>query len=403
MHCISTWILAIATNLSAFWILIANGWMQHPVGSYFNYETMRMELSSFYELVFNPVAQVKFVHTVSAGYVVGSMFVLSLSCYYLLKGRCKDFAKRSIVVASSFGLASALSVVVLGDESGYLDGEVQKVKMASIEAVWETEKPPASFTLFGIPDMETKTTKYKIEIPYVLGLIATRSLDTPILGIKDLVENHKDNIAQGVRAYNALTVLKKDKNNASAKVEFEQYGKNLGYGLLLKRFVDDPNKATPEIIDKAAWVTIPHHIWLIFWSFRVMVACGFYFIFLFAVMFWHASKRDFNKKWLLKLGMISLPLPWIAAEAGWIVAEYGRQPWVIEGFLPTSLATSDLSTSQVLITLIGFILLYSGLLVVELFLMRKYIKKGPDGALVSLSGPDELTSRPFVSTTKNIE
>jgi len=403
MHCISTWILALGTNLSAFWILVANGWMQHPVGSYFNYDTMRMELSSFFDILFNPVAQAKFVHTVSAGYVVGSMFVLSLSCYYLLRGRCKDFAKRSIVVASAFGLASALSVVVLGDESGYLEGEVQKVKLASIEAMWETEKPPASFTLFGFPDMETKTTKYKIEIPYVLGLIATRSLDTPVMGLKDLVEKHKDNIAQGIRAYNALTILKTDKTNASARAEFEEYGKNLGYGLLLKHFVDDPNNATPEIIEQAAWYTIPHHIWLIFWSFRVMVACGFYFILLFALMFWNASKRNFDKKWLLKLGMLSLPLPWVAAEAGWVVAEYGRQPWVIEGFLPTSFATSDLSTSQVAITLAGFILLYSSLLVVELYLMRKYIRKGPEHALASLAGPNEITDKPFVQTIKNNE
>src|SRR5271168_474085 len=152
-HLIATWALALGTNLSALWILIANGWMQYPVGAHFNVDTMRMEVTNFYDVLFNPVAQAKFVHTVSAGYVTGAMFVLSISAYYLLRGRHRAVARRSLTVAASFGLASALSVVVLGDESGYTAGLNQKMKIAAIEAAWHTEPAPASFTIVGLPDM----------------------------------------------------------------------------------------------------------------------------------------------------------------------------------------------------------------------------------------------------------
>lgn len=183
-HLAVTWLVAIGANFSALWILIANSWMLNPVGAAFNPQTLRMELTSFAEVFFNPVAQSKFVHTVSAGYVTGAMFVLSISAYYLLyKREHREIARRSANVAASFGLASALSVVVLGDESGYTASFNQKMKIAAIEAMWETEPPPASFTIFGIPDVKEQTTHLKVEAPYLLGLIATRSLDTPVEGI----------------------------------------------------------------------------------------------------------------------------------------------------------------------------------------------------------------------------
>src|ERR1700685_2031049 len=152
-HLFATWTLALGTNLSALWILIANGWMQYPVGARFNVDTMRMETTDFMAVLFNPVAQSKFVHAISAGYVTGSVFVLAISAYYLLRGRHVEFAKRSMTVAASFGLASALSVVVLGDESGYTAGQNQKMKIAAIEAMWHTEAAPADFTLVGLPDL----------------------------------------------------------------------------------------------------------------------------------------------------------------------------------------------------------------------------------------------------------
>ena len=172
-HLAATWLMALGTNLSALWILVANGWMQNPVGAEFNFESMRMEMVSFADLVFNPVAQVKFVHTVAAGYTTGAMFVLGISSYYLLKHRDVAFARRSFAIAAAFGMASILSVLVLGDESGYETGEVQKVKLAAIEAEWNTEPAPASFTLFGIPNQEEMRTDYAIKIPYALGIIAT--------------------------------------------------------------------------------------------------------------------------------------------------------------------------------------------------------------------------------------
>ncbi|WP_022982363.1 cytochrome ubiquinol oxidase subunit I, partial [Ideonella sp. B508-1] len=179
-HLSVTYLTAIGSNLSAVLILIANGWMQNPVGAEFNPVTMRMELTSFWDVVFNPVAQDKFVHTISAGYVTGAIFVLGISSWYLLKGREQAFALRSFRIAASFGLASALSVIVLGDESGYTAAETQATKMAAMEAMWHTEPAPAGLTLFGIPDEANRTTHAEVKIPWVLGLIGTRSADKTV-------------------------------------------------------------------------------------------------------------------------------------------------------------------------------------------------------------------------------
>ena len=377
-HLLVTWFLALGTNFSALWILVANAWMQHPVGAKFNPQTMRMEVTNFSDVLFNPVAQAKFVHTVSAGYVVGSMFVLSISAWYLLRGRNVDFAKRSMTVAASFGLAAALSVVVLGDESGYAVSENQKMKMAAIEAMWETEPPPASFTAFGLPDVQNRTTHFALHVPWVMGLIGTRSLDTPIPGINNLVADTKGKITDGIQAYDALLTLRKNPDDAQAQSTLTKYDDDMGYALLLKRYVADPRQATPDDIQKAADSTIPN-VPVLFWAFRIMVACGLYFIALFAYSFWLASKRQLdNNRWYLKLALYSLPLPWLAAELGWIVAEYGRQPWAIEGILPTALGVSPLTAGQVLTSLGGFVFFYTALAVIDAVLMVKYARKGPD-------------------------
>jgi cytochrome d ubiquinol oxidase subunit I len=378
-HLIVTWLVALGSSFSAVWILIANGWMQHPVGAYFNFQTMRMEVSNFAEVIFNPVAQAKFVHTISAGYVTGAVFVLAVSAYYLLRGRNLEIAKRSITVAASFGLASALSVVVLGDESGYLTSINQKMKLAAIEGMWETESAPAAFNLFGIVHQKERNTDHEIKIPFALGLIATRSINEPVLGINDLVEIAKTRIKEGINAYAALEQLKSDPTNKTAQTILAKYSPDLGYALLLKRYLDNPVTATPEDINKAALDTVPDSVATLFWSFRIMVACGMYFILLFAIAFYLSAKRDLNQKWFLIMALISLPLPWIASEVGWFVAEHGRQPWLIEGTLPTFLGTSSLSLQQVWTSLIGFIVFYSGLALIEFYLMAKYIRLGPDG------------------------
>ncbi len=382
-HLLVTWLMAIGTNLSALWILIANGWMQNPVGSKFNPETMRMELDSFQKLFFNDVAQSKFVHTLSAGYITGAMFVLSISCYYLLKKSNIQIARRSIIVATSFGLLSALSVVVLGDESGYTTGANQKMKLAAIEGMWEEEKAPADLTVFAIPNSAKQINEYEIKIPYVLGLIATRSTTKTIPGVKDLVKISEERVKNGIGQYVILKNLRSGRSaNPQKDQEFlrENY-RDIGYALLLKKYRKDIENATNEEIIKASQDTAPN-VPPLFYSFRIMVVLGLYFIFLFAVAFYQMNiKRNFEKKSLLKLCFYSLSLPWIAIEFGWFIAEYGRQPWVIEGILPTALGVSPVSFNHVLASLIGFVILYTLLLVVDLFLMVKYIKIGPENLL----------------------
>ncbi|CAO4837045.1 MAG: Cytochrome bd ubiquinol oxidase subunit 1 [Holosporales bacterium] len=376
-HLLVTWGLGLGTNFSALWILIANGWMQNPVGSSFNMDTLRMEMTSFFDVVFNPVAQAKFVHTVSAGYVTGAMFVLSISAYYLLKNKHVEIAKRSMVVASSFGLMASLCVVVLGDESGYSASQNQNMKIAALEAMWDTEPAPAGLTVFGIPDQKLEKTHYEVKIPYVLGLMATRSFNTEILGINQLVEIAKKRIKNGIPAYEALRELKKDRHNQEARKIFEAHKKDLGYALLLKKYTKISKDVSDEVVAKAAELTVPK-VSLLFWAFRIMVGLGFFMIGLFAFSFYRCTKRRFmESKTFLRVALCSMPLPWIAIEMGWIVAESGRQPWTIDGVLPTFLSASNVSSGNVLASLIAFVLFYSVLLVVDIMLMKKYIKLGP--------------------------
>jgi cytochrome d ubiquinol oxidase subunit I len=378
-HLVVTALVALGSSLSALWILIANAWMQYPVGAQFNPRTMRMELVSFTEVLFNPVAQAKFVHTVAAGYVVGSVFVLAVSAWYLLRGRNVDVARRSMAVAGSFGLACALSVVVLGDESGYVAGENQKMKIAALEAEWHTEKAPASFTVFGFPDVKAQVTHAALRVPWVLGLIATRSIDQPVLGIDDLVARARERITSGIEAYAALRALRADPADAAAGARFAARQADLGYGLLLLRYGSDPAAATPAQIDQAAWSTVPD-VAVLFWSFRVMVGLGLFFILLFATAFYLAARHRFHEnRWFLRIALCSLPLPWIAAELGWIVAEYGRQPWAIAGVLPTFLGASPVPAMNVWLSLAGFVVLYSALALVDVYLLVRTIRRGPDG------------------------
>jgi cytochrome d ubiquinol oxidase subunit I len=227
-HLIVTWLVAIGSNLSALWILIANAWMQNPVGARFNPDTMRMELQSFFDVFFNLVAQSKVVHTVSAGYVTGSMFVLAISAWFLLRGRHVELAKRSATVALSFGLASALSVVVLGDESGYTATRDQKMKIAAIESMWHTEPSPAGFIVFGIPDQAAQRTWAEIKVPWLLGLIATRSVNTPVPGIVDLVTDTRQRILDGIPVHSALLRLRKDPDDAPARRQLSEHSADLG-------------------------------------------------------------------------------------------------------------------------------------------------------------------------------
>ncbi len=376
-HLTITYLVAIGSNLSALWILIANGWMQNPVGSEFSYVTMRMEMTSFWDLLFNPAAQAKFVHTVSAGYTTGSMFVLGISSWYLLRKRDVEFAKRSFRIAAAFGFASALSVVVLGDESGYAVTEHQQTKMAAMEGMWKTEEAPASFTLFAIPDDKKRENAAEIKIPYALGLIATRSTTREVQGIDKLEAHAAERIRSGMVAVTALEQLRSGQADETVRSTFEAHKKDLGFGLLLKKYVADVSQATPEMIARAARDTIPS-VAPMFWTFRLMVALGFSFIVLFGLAFWFSTKNSFqDKRWLLRWALWFIPMPWIASEMGWFVAEYGRQPWTIFGVLPTQMSTSVLSSTSLYGSLAGFMFFYTGLLIVEMYLMVKFARIGP--------------------------
>ena len=383
-HLAATWLMALGTNLSALWILIANGWMQNPVGSVFNFETMRMEMTNFAQVIFNPVAQVKFVHTVAAGYVTGAMFVLAVSSYYILKKRDLPFARRSFAIAASFGMASILSVMVLGDESGYEIGEVQRVKLAAIEAEWHTDEAPAPFTIVGIPDQQAEETHFAVKIPYLMGIIATRSFSHEVTGLKDLMKEHEVRIRRGMKAYALLVKLRAGDKSPENIAAFNKLKGDLGYGLLLKRFTNNVVDATEEQIQAATKDSIPH-VAPIFWSFRLMVGFGVIMLLVFASAFWQSTRHKIaEKKWVLKAALYSLPLPWLAIEAGWLVAEYGRQPWTISGILPTHMSASTLNPSDIWFSIITITLFYTVLLVVEVFLMRKYIKIGPSSLKTGL-------------------
>ena len=387
-HLVVTWLVALGSNLSALWILVANGWMQHPVGAKFNPASMRMEVANFSDVLFNPVAQAKFVHTVSAGYVTGSVFVMAISAWFLLKGRNREFARRSMTVAASFGLASALSVVVLGDESGYTASENQKMKLAAIEAMWHTQPAPASFTAFGFPDLATHTTHAAIEVPWVMGIIGTRSFTEQIPGILDLVESNKKRIANGEIAYGALEDLRKHPNDAATRTKFEAHVGDLGYGLLLKRYSDKVTDATPAQIAKAAWDTVPN-VPALFWSFRFMVGLGFFFIAFFAFAFWLSAKHRLEHLQLVPAACRRHPAAAVDRGRTRLVRGGERTPTVDDrrhiADLPVDVEPDSRQSRAERSAASS--LFYSVLAVVELYLMVKYIRLGPDAEFPSSAAP----------------
>lgn len=376
-HLLVTVLMAIGTNLSALWILVANGWMQNPVGAEFNYMTMRMEMTDFWAVIFNPDAQAKFVHTVSAGYVTGSMFVLSISAWYLLRRRDVEFAKRSFRVAAAFGLASACSVIVLGDESGYTVGEAQQTKLAAMEAMWHTEPAPAGLNLVAMPDEAAQRNDFEVRLPWVMGLIGTRSVSRQIPGIIEIKEKNRERIVSGIVAVKALDALRANAADETAKKDFEAHKADLGFGMLLYKYTSDLNAVTDAMVSQAVDDTVPR-VAPLFWAFRFMVGFGFLMLALFLLAAWHSVKGTFtDRPWLLRWALWFLPIPWISCELGWFVAEYGRQPWTIYGVLPTHMSVSTLSVGSLYGSLAGFVGFYTVLLIVELFLMIKFAKQGP--------------------------
>ncbi|QIM68147.1 cytochrome ubiquinol oxidase subunit I [Basfia succiniciproducens] len=380
-HLLATYCVAFGSNLSAMWILVANGWMQSPVASEFNFETMRMEMTSFMDLWLNPIAQSKLVHTLAGGYVSGAMFVLAISAYYLLKGRDIGFAKRSFSVASVFGFISIIATIIMGDQSAYEVGNVQKTKLATMESEWHTQEAPASWNAFAIPNDAEMKNDFEFQIPYLGGIMATRSLDQTYPGIHDILIENEGRVRNGMVAYGLLEELRAQKKagqvNEETKAQFLATRDDLGYGLLLKRYTDKVVDATEEQIKQATRDTVPN-VAPVFWSFRVMAALAGVIMVLLAGAFIQNLRNATTKIPLLLHALLwCLPLPWIAIECGWFLAEYGRQPWAIYEVLPVGVANSSLSTGDLWFSIGLLCGLYTLFIVVEMYLMYKFGRLGP--------------------------
>ncbi|BAF69263.1 cytochrome ubiquinol oxidase subunit I [Nitratiruptor sp. SB155-2] len=376
-HLLSTWLVAIGSNLSALWILVANGWMQHPVGMQFNPETARSEMVNFWEVIFNPNAYNKFLHTISAGYITSAIFVVAISAWFLLKNeKMKDFAKRSILVAASFGLITSTYNILTGDNSAYTVAQNQPVKLAAMEGLYQGKKG-AEIVAFGIlnPDKKLGDNQedflFQISIPKALSILGYHKLDAYVAGMNDLVYGNKEHgiesaaskIEKGKKAVAALKSFEEAKKQgdiqkaSSALAQFRQYEKYMGYG-----FLDMPEEIVPPVQ-------------LTFYSFHTMVGLGIWFFVLMIVMLYKAMTGTLTKtRTWLKLAFYSLPLGFLANELGWIVAEVGRQPWAVQDLLPVKMATTHISTASVMITFWLFAILFTFLLIAEVKIMATQIR-----------------------------
>lgn len=379
-HLFSTWMVAVGANLSALWILVANGWMQHPVGMAFNPDSARFEMQNFWEVLLSPVAISKFTHSTSSGFLLGSLFVVTVSSWFLLKGRHQEMAKKSIIVASVFGILSSAFVFFTGDEAAFTNARVQPMKLAAFEGLYDGEQN-AGLVAFGImnhdkqPGDDQDPFLIKMKLPGLLSLLANRELDTFVPGVNDLVYGNKEHnimgaaekIQRGKIAVQQLGRYKEAKKAGDATaataalVQFNHHSDYLGYGHLNR-----PEEAAPPVP-------------LTFYSFHIMVVLGSLFPLLFALFLYYTYKDTIAEKtWLLYAGFISVFLGYIASEAGWVVAEVGRQPWAIQDLLPVTVARSNLTAGTVQLTFFMFLILFTGLLIAEIRIMTKQIKIGPE-------------------------
>lgn len=376
-HVIATFCLALGSSLSALLILVANGFMQHPVGSYFSFENMRMQTHSLWQLIFNPFAQVGFAHTVIAGYTTGAAFVIGISAYYLLRDRDIAFAKRSFAIAAGFGFISSLMVIMIGDQNGLLVAKYQPIKLAGIEAEWNTETAPAAFNLIGFPNQTAQKNYAMLQIPDLLGIIATHSTTKVIPGMKQLVQQEEIKIHNGINAVVALNSLRTGDTSPNVLAEFHKYKADYGYGLLLSRYTNNIAAATPAQITEAATDTLPN-VFALFWTFRIMIGLGFLLFFGFAIsLIYSFCHKKSTPKWLLYWMLYSIPFPFIASVCGWFVTEHGRQPWTVFGVLPTTLSSSSISAVDIAVSFFIFFGLYTALFIVEMILMFKFARLGP--------------------------
>ncbi|MDR1623982.1 MAG: cytochrome ubiquinol oxidase subunit I [Tannerellaceae bacterium] len=383
-HLASTWLTIVGATLSALWILIANAWMQFPAGMQFNPDVVRNEMFDFWAVALSPVAINKFFHTVLSGWLVGGMFVIGIACWYLLKKKETKFALASIKIGAAFGLIASLLLLWTGDGSAYQVTQKQPMKLAAMEGLYEGGN---GIGVVGIGMLNPSKKSYndgvdpflfKLEIPKLLSFLGERDCNAYIPGITNLIEggyqtnqgtialSAKEKIAKGQLAIKALAdyrQAKKNKDEANAKIHRATLDENFayfGYG-----YIKNPEDLIPPV-------------GLTFYSFRIMVILGGFFILLFLIATWLSYKNKFEgKRWLQWVCLWSIPLAYIAGQAGWIVAEVGRQPWAIQDILPVSAAISKLNASSVQLTFFIFLALFTILLIAEIGIMVKAIKKGP--------------------------
>ena len=367
-HLASTWLTGIGATISAYWILVANGWMQNPVGTTFNPDTVRSEMASaaaFWEVVTNPVAVSKFFHAVSSGWVTGGIFVVGVSAWYLLRGREKAFAVKSMLIGGIVGLAGSAAVMLTGDSSGIHAAEFQPMKLAAAEGL-EDGGRGAAFTI--VPG---------IKIPKMLSILATHDIDGYVPGINDILKGYTDNdgnvipsveekMTRGRAALDALAEYRAARDNdpvtaSAAKARLDENVQYMGYGHLSK-----PEDVVPPV-------------GVVFWAFRFMIGLGMLIaLVLLLAAFFAWKDRLEGKQWLLWAAIICIPLVYICGQAGWIVAEVGRQPWTIQGLLPVNVAISSLSAGAVKTTFFVFLAVFALFLAIEIRIMLGAIRKGPE-------------------------
>lgn len=384
-HLVSTWLTGLGATISAWWILVANAWMQHPVGMEFNPDTVRNEMVDFWAVALSPVAVNKFFHTVLSGWVLAAVFVVGISCWFLLKKRNKEFALASIKIGAVFGLVASLLAAWTGDGSGYQVAQTQPMKLAAMEAYYEGQDG-AGLVAFGLLNTDKNTHDdgkdpfvFRIEIPKMLSLLSERELNAFVPGINNLIEGGyplKDgsialSAAQkiecgksAIAALAAYRAAKKAGNEEDAQLAHSILKANMpyfGYG-----YIKDVHQLVPNVA-------------LTFYAFRVMVILGGYFILFFIVVLFFAYKKDLTKmKWMHYIAIWTIPLGYIAGQAGWVVAECGRQPWAIRDMLPTSVSISKLGVGSVQTTFFIFLVLFTVMLIAEIRIMLREIKKGPN-------------------------
>ncbi|MEA3286256.1 MAG: cytochrome ubiquinol oxidase subunit I [Candidatus Marinimicrobia bacterium] len=379
-HLFSTYMVAVGSNLSALWILVANAWMQHPVGMVFNPDTARFEMQDIMAVILSPIAVSKFTHTTSSSFVMASLFVISISSWYLFKQRHQLLAKRSIVVAATFGIVASLFVGFSGDEAAYEDAKHQPMKLAAFEGHFEGDSPSGLVAL-GIvntkkqPGDDLQSFHFKLKIPGMLSILAQRSTTGYVAGINDLVYGNEAEGVMGVEqkiplgkiAVQSLADYKaaqKSGDEAAAANALQTFRENeayFGYG-----FLEKPEDSVPNV-------------GIMFYSFHIMVILAGLFIIVFALFLFFVYKGNIEHlKWLLMAGLPMFFLGIIAQEAGWVVAEVGRQPWAIQDMLPVSIARTNLDSGTVATTFFMFVALFTALLIAEVKIMITQIKKGPE-------------------------